>query len=57
MAGLKEGLPLRLYSAHYHLMEMFPGWAVVAALAQGIAPHDQGVVNLLGLHVVAKCFV
>lgn len=57
VAGLKEGLPLRLYSAHYHLMEMFPGWAVVAALAQGIAPHDQGVVNLLGLHVVAKCFV
>lgn len=38
-------------------MEMFPGWAVVAALAQGIAPEDQGVVNLLGLHVVAKCFV
>lgn len=38
-------------------MEMFPGWAVVAALAQGIAPHDQGVVNLLGLHVVVKCFV
>ncbi|EMF08943.1 uncharacterized protein SEPMUDRAFT_111426 [Sphaerulina musiva SO2202] len=57
VVGLKEGLPLRLYSAHYHLMEMFPGWAVVAALAQGIAPHDQGVVNLLGLHVVAKCFV
>lgn len=57
VAGLKEGLPLRLYSAHYHLMEMFPGWAVVAALAQGIAPHDQGVVNLLGLHVVVKCFV
>lgn len=57
VAGLKEGLPLRLYSAHYHLMEMFPGWAVVAALAQGIAPEDQGVVNLLGLHVVAKCFV
>lgn len=57
VAGLKEGLPLRLYSAHYHLMEMFPGWAVVAALAQGIAPEDQGVVNLLGLHVVVKCFV
>lgn len=57
VVGLKEGLPLRLYSAHYHLMEMFPGWAVVAALAQGIAPHDQGVVNLLGLHVVVKCFV
>lgn len=57
VVGLKEGLPLRLYSAHYHLMEMFPGWAVVAALAQGIAPRDQGVVNLLGLHVVVKCFV
>lgn len=57
VVGLKEGLPLRLYSAHYHLMEMFPGWAVVAALAQGIAPGDQGVVNLLGLHVVVKCFV
>ena len=31
---LLRGLPLRLYSAHNHLVEMFPGWAVTAALAQ-----------------------
>ncbi|KXT02931.1 hypothetical protein AC578_10600 [Pseudocercospora eumusae] len=52
-----RGLPLRLHSAHYHLMEMFPGWAISAALTQAIAPGDQALINLLGLHVIAKCFV
>ncbi|SMR60601.1 unnamed protein product [Zymoseptoria tritici ST99CH_3D1] len=52
-----QGLPLRLYSAHQHLMEMFPGWAIAAALAQVISPNDQHIINLLGLHVIAKLFV
>lgn len=52
-----RGLPLRLYSAHYNLMEMFPSWAISAALAQAIAPGDQSLVNLLGLHVLSKVFV
>lgn len=52
-----RGLPLRLHSAHYHLMEMFPGFAMSAALAQTMAPGDQTLINLLGLHVIAKCFV
>nr|POE93293.1 hypothetical protein CFP56_19305 [Quercus suber]POF19560.1 hypothetical protein CFP56_76639 [Quercus suber] len=52
-----RGLPLRLYSAHYNLMEMFPGFALTAALAQTIAPGDQGLINLLGLHVLAKVFL
>ncbi|PPJ57850.1 hypothetical protein CBER1_00091 [Cercospora berteroae] len=52
-----RGLPLRLYSAHYNLMEMFPGFAISAALAQAMAPGDQTLINLLGLHVIAKCFV
>lgn len=56
VASLK-GLPLRLHSAHYHLMEMFPGFALTAALAQAMAPGDQTLINLLGLHVIAKCFV
>lgn len=51
------GLPLRLYSAHYNLVEMFPGWAIAAALSQAIAPGDQHIINLLGLHVISKCFV
>lgn len=51
------GLPLRMHSAHYNLMEMFPGWAIAAALAQAIAPGDQHVINLLGLHVISKVFV
>ncbi|MCJ1447716.1 MAG: hypothetical protein MMC23_008227 [Stictis urceolatum] len=49
-----RGLPLRLRSAHYNLMEMFPGFAVTAALAQAIAPGNQQLINLLGLHVVSK---
>lgn len=52
-----RGLPLRLYSAHYNLMEMFPGWAISAALAQAMAPGDQTLINLLGLHVLSKVFV
>lgn len=52
-----KGLPLRLYSAHYNLMEMFPGWAISAALAQTMAPGDQTLINLLGLHVLSKVFV
>ena len=52
-----EGLPLRLHSAHYNLMEMFPGFALSAALAQTIAPGDQALVNLLGLHVLSKVFL
>ncbi|KAL5399660.1 hypothetical protein PMIN03_001913 [Paraphaeosphaeria minitans] len=52
-----DGLPLRLRSAHYALMENFPGFALAAALAQVIAPTDSQVVNLLGFHVVAKLFV
>ena len=51
------GLPLRMRSAHYNLMEMFSGFALVAALAQAIAPKNQQVLNLLGLHVLMKCFV
>lgn len=51
------GLPLRLYSAHYNLMEMFPGWAIAAALTQAIAPGDQHMINLLGLHVLSKLFL
>lgn len=48
------GLPLRLRSAHYNLMEMFPGFALTAALAQALAPGNQQLINLLGLHVLAK---
>jgi len=51
------GLPLRLHSAHYNLMEMFPGWAIAAALTQAIAPGDQHMINLLGLHVISKVFL
>ncbi|KAF2825754.1 hypothetical protein CC86DRAFT_324356 [Ophiobolus disseminans] len=52
-----DGLPLRLRSAHYALMENFPGFALAAALAQVIAPTDAQVVNLLGFHVIAKLLV
>ncbi|KAF1978654.1 hypothetical protein BU23DRAFT_550061 [Bimuria novae-zelandiae CBS 107.79] len=52
-----EGLPLRIRSAHYALMENFSGFALAAALAQVIAPTDSQVVNLLGFHVVAKLLV
>lgn len=52
-----EGLPLRLRSAHYGLMENFAGFAVAAALAQSINPRDQQNINLLGLHVLLKVVV
>ncbi|KAH8750643.1 hypothetical protein BGZ57DRAFT_945492 [Hyaloscypha finlandica] len=51
------GLPLRLRSAHYNLMEMFPGFALAAALAQVSAPTNQNLINLLGLHGLLKSFV
>jgi len=35
-------------------MEMFPGFALTAALAQTLAPNDRTVRNLLGLHVLSK---
>jgi uncharacterized MAPEG superfamily protein len=50
------GLPLRMRSAHYNLMEIFPGFALSAALAQTLAPKNQQVLKLLGLHVLLKCF-
>lgn len=49
-----DGLPLRLRSAHYALMENFAGFALAAALAQVLAPTDAQIVNLLGFHVLAK---
>ena len=52
-----KGLPLRLHSAHYNLLENFPAWAVVAALSADYAPGNQHIINLLGLHVLVKCFV
>lgn len=52
-----DGLPLRLRSAHYALLENFPGFALSAALAQVIAPNDAQIVNLLGFHVIAKLLV
>jgi len=55
--GQLDGLPLRLRSAHYALMENFPAFALAACLAQVIAPTDAQVVNLLGFHVIAKLLV
>lgn len=52
-----SGLPLRLRSAHYNLLEMFPGFALAAALAYVSAPKNQQLINLLGLHVLLKSFV
>lgn len=52
-----DGLPLRLRSAHYALMENFPAFALAAALSQVIAPTDSQIVNLLGYHVIAKLLV
>ncbi|KUJ08309.1 uncharacterized protein LY89DRAFT_677179 [Mollisia scopiformis] len=54
-----RGLPLRLRSAHYNTMEMFPikGFALAAALAQITAPTNQNLINLLGLHVLLKTFI
>ena len=52
-----KGLPLRMHAAHYNLMEMFPGFALSAALTQAMAPNDQTLINLLGLHVLSKVFL
>jgi len=49
-----RGLPLRLKSAHLNMVESFPSFAVVAALAQTMAPADPQIRNLLGLHVLTK---
>ena len=38
-------------------MEMFPGFALAAALTQTLAPRNQQLINLLGLHVLAKVLV
>lgn len=52
-----EGLPLRLRSAHYGLLENFAPFALAAALTQYLAPTDRIAVNLLGYHVLVKLFV
>jgi uncharacterized MAPEG superfamily protein len=52
-----QGLPLRMRSAHYNLIEGFAGFALAAALAQSISPQDQQNKNLLGLHVLVKVAV
>lgn len=52
-----KGLPLRLRSAHYNLLEGFSGFALGAALVQSINPRDQQSVNLLALHAFLKMFV
>ncbi|KAJ4397792.1 hypothetical protein N0V93_002029 [Gnomoniopsis smithogilvyi] len=49
-----DGLPLRLRSAHYGLLENFAGFAIAASLAQSLAPTDAQITNLLGLHVLLK---
>lgn len=38
-------------------MEVFPGFALAAALAMTMAPTDRHVINLLGLHVISKLFL
>ncbi len=49
-----DGMPLRLRSAHYGLLENFAGFALAASLAQTLSPNDQQIANLLGLHVLLK---
>lgn len=38
-------------------MEVFPSFALAAALTATMDPTNRQLVNLLGLHVVAKLFV
>lgn len=38
-------------------MEMFPAFALVAAMSQTLAPANQQIINLLGLHVILKTLV
>lgn len=52
-----KDLPLRLMSAHHSLMEIFPLFASAACLAQGLAPGEQQILNLLGFHVLLKLFI
>ncbi|KAK7937835.1 uncharacterized protein PG986_014703 [Apiospora aurea] len=52
-----EGVPLRLRSAHYGLLENLAAYGLAAALAQTVSPADPHLVGLLGLHVVGKVFV
>jgi len=52
-----QGLPLRMRSAHYNLLESFPAFALVAALTQVLAPKNRVIVNLLGINFIAKLFV
>lgn len=51
------GLPDRLFASTQHTLEHFGGFALVAGLAQAIAPADQSIINLLGLHVITKLAV
>ncbi|CAN8104828.1 unnamed protein product [Discula destructiva] len=51
-----DGLPLRLRSAHYGLLENFAGFAIAASLAQSLAPTDVQITNLLGLHVLVAVY-
>lgn len=51
-----NGLPLRLFSAHYGLMENFSAFALAAALAQYLAPNDREIVNLVGYSALIKLF-
>jgi hypothetical protein len=39
------------------MTEHLPAFALVAALAQTMAADDAGIVGLLGVHVLLKCFV
>ena len=39
------------------MVVQFPSFALTAALTQATAPTDQHLINLLGLHVLAKVFV
>lgn len=52
-----SGLPLRMRSAHYGLLENFPAFALAAALTQLLAPNNREIINLLGFHVLVKLFV
>ncbi|KAG0155909.1 hypothetical protein PDIDSM_3082 [Penicillium digitatum] len=54
--GNMEGPPLRLMSAPHSLIEVFSFFAAGACLAQVLAPDDQQILNLLGLHVLLKVF-
>ncbi|KAK5212361.1 hypothetical protein LTR41_002603 [Exophiala xenobiotica] len=45
-----RGLPNRLRSAHYNLLENFSGFALAAGLTQTLAPTNAQLINLLGLH-------